>query len=744
MLIPPLSASELPSDVHQALLELLFKTYPLYVDRPSRQAVQQCLRSILRAPAPIENVKYLTQKLQTETSKPGLAPASAFVLLEWCSILLQHLRDDSTTPLSVVLDIIAVDAKALETCLAGSPRPAVKVSSLRVTRRALRAVFSSETWGDDAIRQSVGRLTSDSAGQRNAPFLGVISGVCARLEAKKPVLQELKKTIFAFYVKDIVGSRTVVPTHIANGLFDFFFSFATYDDVVSELVPPLEKAILRAPEVVLSGVISALCASLSEEIDLSEVLHSRLLKHLLASMKSNNAVIRQGAAQSFESLLSKCRTESWLVKVATEVIGPLKTQKITNADQRAVYAQILVATPSFVDLSKEVVQGFVPVFARESNEVALEQEIKAFCKHLAFVIQSTVKVSDDVVNAIVKGSSEKRVPFRKLWQLNVGEILWNTDSKALATTEVQPLVSKFINKMKDLFKEVASNPLPSAQNGILSAAYVFVALFERFSKLQGQDVSAWEDTVAESMLLNPKPSFLLNPRAYSKLASQAEVQWVVRALAAVASGSKFESAEDAAKNAWAQAFIYAITGPGLPTNFREKAARALSNVYLKNSAMIGRIVIGGLWSWILSLRTAEKESAALSAGLESAKYLHLVVKAICPSVSDVQGADLSVSDLTVKSQLLVELLLLCRPELISNVSWIALCLRTGTDPGNLVRELPDECLKQLTRVNEVCYIGPAAVINHVLIVLLGPRAVKDPSGGHCSLERRGRLGICGS
>ncbi|KAB8067613.1 armadillo-type protein [Aspergillus leporis] len=689
--------SDLPQQIREPLLGLLFKTYPLYIDRPSRRAVQQCIRSLLKAPVPTDDLKYLTQKLEAESSKPALAPASSFVLVEWCSVILQALSHDPGAPLSAVLDIISVDAKVLETCLASGPKLAVKESALRITRRALRAIFSSATWGEDAIRQSTRRLTSDStSAQRNAPFLGVISGVCARLPAKKPVLEAEKKSIVAFYVKELVGAKSAPPAHIADALCDFFFSFVPYEDVVSDIIPPLEKAILRSPEVVLGGLVSSLCLSLPQQMDLSEVLHSKLLKHLLSSMKSNNAFIRQGAIQSFESLLSRSKTEGLLLKITSEVVGPLKTQKITNPEQRAAYAQALSATLPSVDVSKEVVHGFVPVFARESNEAALEQEIKAFCKHLAFLIHSKIKVSDDVVSTIVKGSAEKRIPFRKLWQLNVGELLWNADSATLISAEIEPLVIKFMNKMKDLFNEVASNPLPSAQSGSLSTAYVFLALAGRLSTVQGFDKANWEDLVAQIMVLSPKPSFVLNPKAYSKLATQAEAEWVIRTLAAVSSGSKFESSEEAAKLAWGQAFIYPITIPGLHTSFREQSASVLSEVHLKRAGFIGRIITGALWAWILSLRTAEKESAPVSAGPESQRFLHLVTRAICPPASSVEPGK-TTSEL--KNQL-IKLLVVCRPELIPNVSWIALCLRSGIDPGNLVREYPDECMKQLTQVQE--------------------------------------------
>ncbi|KAL4925909.1 putative translational activator [Aspergillus undulatus] len=689
--------SDLPENARQPLLGLLLQTIPRYIDRPSRRAAQQCLRSLLKAPIPTDDLKYLVSELQTEASKFSRDAGSALVVLEWCSILLQILKSNTETSLSLVLDIITLDARALETCLAAHPKPGVSKAALTVTRRALRSVFS-DSWGDDAIKQSVQRLTSNTtSGQKNAPFIGVISGVCARLPSKKVVLEEEKKPIIAYYVKELVGSKAAPPAHIANGMSDFFESFVAEADLTTEILPPLEKAILRSPEVVFSGLVPSLFSNLPGDIDLSEVLHSRLLKHLLSSMKSNNPAIRQGALQSFETSISKSKTESLLSKVVGEVIGPLKTQKITSPEQRAIYAQALLAVSPTSDISKDVVQGFVPVFNRESNEAALEQEIKAFSKHLAHLIQAKVKISDDAVNAIVKGSSDKKVPFRKLWQLNIGQAIWQAEPTTLSSPEIEPFVTKFLAKLKDIFKEVSSNPLPSAQNGALFTAYVYLALSGRLSVLEGADKAAWEDVVGHSMVLQPKPSFLLNPKAYSKLASQAEVQWAVRTLAAVASTAKFESADAQAKVAWGEAFIYAITGPGVHSGFRSESARALSSVHEKNIAGVGRIITDALWSWILAFRSGEKESAPVSAGSESQEFLHLVAKAICPAPSSSEPLDQTGTD--IKEQL-VNLLLLARPELIANVSWIGVCLRTGTDPGELVRQLPDGCLKQLIGVQD--------------------------------------------
>lgn len=201
------------------ILDLLIQTYPLYVDRNSRLAVQQCLRTILKSITE-RDTKYLAARLQKECAKPSLSAASAFVLVEWCCILLQHLSNIEA-PIGAVLDVISANANVLELCLGETSRPTVRQSALRITRRALRAIFTSRSLGEDAIRESVSKLTTGTSAQKNAPFIGVISGVCARLAARKDVLAGLKKSILVFYTKEILGSRSQVPPHIANGLSDF-------------------------------------------------------------------------------------------------------------------------------------------------------------------------------------------------------------------------------------------------------------------------------------------------------------------------------------------------------------------------------------------------------------------------------------------------------------------------------------------------------------------------------------------
>jgi Generalcontrol nonderepressible 1 (Gcn1) N-terminal/HEAT-like repeat len=678
------------------ILDLLLRTYPLYIDRVSRVAVQQCLRPILKS-INEQDIKFLSSRLQKECAKPSLSSASAFVLVEWCCILLQHLSSIKV-PIGVVLDVISANANVLELCLAETSKPTVQQSALRVTRRALRAVFSSENLDEEIVRESISRLVTGTSAQKNTPFIGVISGVCARLPNKEDVLAGLKKPILAFYTKEILGSRSQVPPHIANGLSDFFTSFIAYDDLVSDIFPTLEKSILRSPEIVLNGLIPPLCSALPAEIDLSDPVNSKLAKPLLSSLKSTNPIIRHGATQSFKALISKCKAEESLLKVTIEIVGPLKSQKISNADQRALHADVLSEIPCYKTLSQEVVTNLVPVAAKESSEVALISEVKAVCKHLGYLIDNEVSVKIETVSVIAKAFADKRVPFRKLWQLQIADLLWNLNPDKLSSSSNQALIESVFTKAKDSFTETVANPIPSAQSGLVSTAYGYVALSGLLKKSQIVPKSVWTSIIQQSMSLTPKPSFLLNPKVYSKLTAEEDFRWKTRALAAVASDSTLHTYDAASKAAWGQAFIFTIANPSVPRKLREEACQVLAAVHLNDVVSVGNVIVDALWSWILALAIVDKESAAAATGEGSQELLHFVVKAISPSAS----ATASFSDevQTALADQLIKLLVLSRQELVPKVSWIEVCLKTGLDPGKLVSDHQEDAIKQLLRVAE--------------------------------------------
>lgn len=690
-----------PSDLH-FILHLLFDTYPLYDDRSSRHAVELCLRATINSPRSDELLPLIVRFLKSECLKTSIAHVNAFVLIDWCSVLLQEFATKCEEWTKWGLDIVIADALVLEMCLGlGDTRRAVRIkeSALVTTRRALRSLFKLHSFQEEAIPKIISTLTNKSSTSlaRNAIFLGVVAGVCARLPQAKPILERQKQVYYTFYIREIIGSRTSLPDHIADGLHDFFESFATLDELRKDVIPPIEKALLRAPEVVLNNLIAPMIRSLPTDLDLSEVLSKNLLKPLVSNIKSTNPTIRAGALVTFESLASRSRDEGTMDKLADEILNPLKQSKVTAADQRVLHAQMLSALHNSAPLSKKIPAGLVGVALKEANEAAIATEVSAICRHLRYGLVHDVPLDKSVSEAFVKGMGDKRIPVRRVWALGVGETLWGFNASQLSQPDVLAFSQFSLGKMVEIWPEVISNPLPAAQSGLVTVAYVLTALIiSKFNDVEDPKLSAIKKKVSlrkEVLVAHPKPSFLLNHRVYSKLTAEDDMQWSIRALAAVATELVPGKNEQGVGDAWSQAFIYSITTQGLPPRARQQAIKALSSAYAQQPALIGKAIIDGLWHWYRMVELNDKDTAAAAAKTGTSE-LYLALQSICLTPEDSKKLSEHFDCKALRSQL-IELLVLARPELVPRVSWIDLCLRAGVDPGDLARKHFEKCLKQI-------------------------------------------------
>ncbi|KZF21445.1 translational activator [Xylona heveae TC161] len=712
-----ISHQDIPQKSFSLILASLFETYPLYIDRASRQAVQQCLLAIVNSGIKSGlDLSPLIKLIKDEAAKSTIAPTHAFVLVEWCSLLLQRFSTESSLWEKWGLDLLLADSQLLELCQTPRTRNSVKHSALVVTRRALRKVFTTGALGESAIKDSVGRLTAKAPAPvlKNAIFLGVIAGVCARIEKLKPVLYELRKDFYSFYAREFLGSRGLVPEHIADGLHDFFAAFATKQDLKENLIPSIEKALLRAPEVVLNGLITPLIRSLPADVDLSDILEGNLLKALLSNVKSSNPNIRAGVLSAFELLVSRCHEEKCLVAVTNEILGPLKSSKLPSAEHRVLHAQMISTIPTCQALAETVPATLAPVATKEPNEAAISAEAAAISKHFRYALSEQLKVERSVTDVFIKGIGDKRGSVRRGWTLRVGEIIWSLREHDFGNTETISFLQATLPKMLDIFKEVVANPLSAAQNGLITIAYVVTALYA--SKLRLIKDGALSDLfekasiVKQSLALEPKPSFLLYHRIYTKLASEEDTIWAIRSLAALYDDLPSTKRENSTLQSWALAFIYFVCAASIPPAIRREATHALTLVYVKRPEVVGPAIISGLWLWNRQVSLDDKDSPATSAKTGISQLL-LVIRSICPSKQEVEKLSGKVEKNILEDQLLA-LQVLCRPELIPSASWIEVCLRTGMDPGTLVNERPLEYLDAIERVYQDHFDSYGGTINH--------------------------------
>ncbi|KAF2792098.1 translational activator [Melanomma pulvis-pyrius CBS 109.77] len=691
-------AALVPPDLH-FLLNLLFETYPTYNDRESRQAVEEVLKSLINGPQAGVALPAIVSFLKSECVKTGIAHVNSFVLVDWCSVLVQHFALAPEQWSTYGMDVVNASAKVLETCMgAGSDRRAVRIqeSAMMTTRRALRKLFAVSKFGEQALTKLVASLTakgsSPTAG--NAVFLGVIAGVSSRLPTVQPLLEQHKQEYYTFYVREIIGSRSPLPSHISNALHDFFDSFPTLDELRKEVIPPIEKALLRAPEVVLNDIVSPMILALPETMDLSEVLHGSLLKPLLSNVKSTNPTIRAGALRTFESLASRSRNDALISKIAIEIITPLKQGKVTVADQKVLHAQMLSALPESVSLSQNIPIAIAPVALKEPNEPALVAEVSTLTKHLTFGLANGVPLDKSIADTFIKGMADKRVPIRRVWAIRAADIWWNFSSDQYAQPDIISFCQATLPKLVEIWQDVIANPVPATQSGMVTVGhYVTALLLSKVRTLDDAKLAAVykkSDTLSQSLAVLPKPSFLLNPRVYTKISAEEDIEIVLRALAAVAPYLSENDTSVEAEEAWSQAFIYLVVAQNVSPKTKAVARDVLTKTYVQAPTKISKIIANGIWSWYRMIEQGDKESAAL-ASKSGTGELSTVLSCLCLPEITLTKIGVTVPAEDLRKQCL-SFIVLARPEIVPRTSWIELCLRMGVDPGQLVRDYLEECV----------------------------------------------------
>lgn len=698
------------------LLRLLFDTHSFYTDRSSRRAAQTCLASVIATHPDPKLLAPFVSAIRQEAQRPTIASSNAFVLVEWCALLM---RGFVNTPLwdTFGLEIVHTNAAALETCLQPTTRSSVSHSALVLTRRGLRTAFWHDGFKEKTVKDTITALTAKGTQptSRNAVMLGVVAGVCSRHALAKDILVAQRPSYYAFFVRELVGSRTAVPRHLVMGLRDFFSDFITLDDLQKDIIPPVEKGLLRAPEVVLDILANLLTLLPTENMDLSKILDAHLLKPLLSNVKSSNPSIRESVLIVFKHAATRSGDLKAIAHVIDEILGPLKSGKLASADQRILHANMLHALPFSSSDATKIATSLAPVASKEGNEAALSAELFVLSQALIHLIQNNIEVPKSIIDAFIKGLGDKKIPARRLWLLRSGDVLFSlADAPEPLPANAVKFAETMVTPMVDNWAEIMKSPVAAAQSGLITGAYVLAVLASRVLSRIGSSTIQTKlkkaDIAKESLSLDPKSAFLLNHRVYSRLSADDDCTWFLKSLQATHAG--ISAAAELIQTAWAQAFLYLVSATTVSPNIRKASCEVIAKLYAQDPTFISAAMVGGLWQWVESSDKNEKDSIAASAKFETS-HLHLVVRSITPSDADLEDLSLQRNQDSMEHQM-CDLLILARKELVPRCSWIDLCLRVGVDPGGLARKYGETLIDQLiekTQFGQTSSIMKAAACN---------------------------------
>ena len=621
----------------------------------------------------------VTKFLLHESLKTVIAPGNAFVLLEWCCLAQQETRQNEKALEQCFGKLCLAAARLIDKCENENVRSGVQDSALTIARRGLRDVFKT-TQGDKALRLALQDVViSSDANASHGPYVGIIAGVSTRIPERKDQLHGFKAPILDFYNKAIIGAKTAVPRHDTMGLKDFFFEFVSVQDVGEVMISAIEKAILRSPEAILQDTLEALSDCLPVALDISDFVGAKLVKPLLSAMNSTSPIIRDGAGKALSALVGRGGSPDAVQKIATELGSAMKASKAGSFDFRGLLSEALSRISPDSKISAIVAQSVVPAASKETNDGSLRKELAALAPHLQLLITSSA-LDKSLSDSILKGSTEKKLPFRKLWVLFLATVL-----KSLSTVPTAGLSRDFVNSvlkvLKDAHDEVALNPLPATQSGYVAAGFGLLGLLDtQILKEGGFQSTFYEELRKQSLVVQPNLSFLLNAKVYSRLTSADDCHWALYALSNVA--INLQDASEEARTAWARVILHLMLNPEVDSNVRKETGVALSHAYTEQPASVGESIVLGLWD-VLRSRALELSGEA-EHSLNDNRLLQ-AVKCISHPKEKLTSVPAETAIEILRKQA-TSLIVLLRHELIINADWISICLATGVDPGQLAEE----------------------------------------------------------
>lgn len=593
-------------------------------------------------------------------------------------------------------------ARVLERCLASSKRAGLKNGALAALQRAFRKIIAEKERQQAFVKTATAQLTAKTQplGPNAAVFLGLLAGTCTRFA--KAALEADSPTILSFYVREVIGARAAVRSHVNVAFEPFIRNYVTAEDLQTQIMPALEKALLRAPEVVLNNLITSLMKALPPHIDTSKAFVDHLLKPLLSSSKSQNMVIRSGAIAAFSSCIGRCHDEDGLSRIADELINPLATSKVPTADHRQVYAVMASSLPYIKSRSPSLCDNLANVASREANENALDAEVMALVHQIVLLTRDCnpdVNTSlVPVANVFEKGLCDKRPGAIKTWAAGFGAMLSQCQDQGQGISNILNGFSACMVRILNLFNEVLQNPASAVQSGLVVAAYV--ALYSQSLFLKYTDDKTITERVKKTMLLEkslsctPKPSFLLNYRLYTRIADSKELVWFLRALAACTVHLIDTEAMSTTNSMWCFSLFYCATSTTVGPSIRKDAFLTLQKAYQTRPALVGSLVIRALWRWCFSIKCEEQDTAA-AASKSGTRWLSRVVQTIFPNPgTHLQEVINGAGDEILTGQLM-DMLVLAQPKMIQDLRWIDLCLKVGKDPGELVQSRSTQCLARI-------------------------------------------------
>lgn len=442
--------------------------------------------------------------------------------------------------------------------------------------------------------------------------------------------------------------------------------------------------------------------------DPSSIFAAKWLEPLLNHLRSTSPTTVKGAKALWEALAHVCREADALIKVAEGVSKLLTSGKVNSWEHRVIMYNALSSLAQATEpaVSQKALEGYFTMIAKEAHEQAMAAAVDGVGRHLTVLIYNDEFCSankefvDKVVKTSTDGLNAAKPLARKSWANAVGATVW--DHKDATSATLSATIVKYLQALFKTFNKIVDKPLMWKDGPV--EAYVMIAIIS--GRIQHWpsvpeavvDLLKTQKYPSQVLISQPKPSYLLWDRIYTKALTAEEGLWLVRALTSVFMEETQASLEKTgAGHLAAQALVWIITSHPDHT-VRRSAYQEVSSMAASEPIKLDHFMKQAIKQWLLDIENNVKDSTAVAAvnadtyNKETATFrLAAVLNAITSYDKDLQESTKGVE--------LIDMMILAHHEYIASptnrYNWITLVQRANVDPGKLVREKSSKIYEML-------------------------------------------------
>lgn len=474
-----INGKNLPEPAIKGLCKLFCLTLHRYRDAASRRAVLSVI-DLLAQSQPDAIATHLPSGLLTcgVVSKgimPGKSTASASCCaLPWTCLIVRVVfptLENRVDPQWKKL--VEVQSLLLAEVMGGASKNAIK----SVTKRL------NKLWKDSPglVDQYMSTLLSLDQSPSSLPLLAECVDFCTS-QKDMATINKHKAAILDLYLKTVLMSKTRPLQHIL-AKSSSLLCHVSHSEFKEQLLPTLQKALLRSPENSIQ-TISSMLASLT--LDLSQYALD-IGKGLASQLKASNMELMEHAVQAMQNLAQQCSDPTAIQDLVTHLFGILggSEGKLTVVGQKMnVLSGIkscshhAVSGFSSQSLSSSVALQFIPFLQQEVHEGTLVHAVSVMSLWMARLnVEVPAALRDWLKKAFTLKSSTSSVRHAYL-QAMLRAFKGDTLSQAL---DLVPLLIQTVEKAA----------AQSSQHALLSEALAASVLLCHLSIL---------DSVPESKL----------------------------------------------------------------------------------------------------------------------------------------------------------------------------------------------------------------------------------------------------